>query len=368
MGIFDRLFGEFVDVIEWTDSSSDTLVYRFPRQGNAIKYGAKLTVREGQVAVFVNEGQVADVLEPGMYELETNNLPILSSIQAWPHAFNSPFKAEVYFCNTRRFTDLKWGTRNPLMIRDPEFAMVRLRAFGSYVVRISDGERFLREIVGTDGLFSVDEISEQLRNLIASRFASVVAAAQIPVLDLAANYEKLSDFITAQISPEFGEYGLEITKLLVENISLPADVEAALDKRTSMGIIGDLDRYIKVQTGSAMQSAAENPGGGASDGMGMAVGMAAATQMMRPGAPLASSAADVPPPLVPVIRVHVARDGESTGPFTLAQINQQIESGEVSADTLVWYKSLGQWMRADEAPTLSGLFDDDQPPPLPTTL
>lgn len=361
MGFLDRLFGEFVDVIEWTDNSRDTLVYRFPRQGNSIKYGAKLTVREGQVAVFVNEGQVADVLGPGMYELETSNLPILSSAQAWSHAFDSPFKAEVYFCSTRRFTDLKWGTRNPLMIRDPEFAMVRLRAFGSYVVRIIDGERFLREIVGTDGLFSLDEISEQLRNLIASRFASVVASAQIPVLDLAANYDKLSDFVAAQIGPEFGEYGLEITKLLVENISLPADVEAALDKRTSMGIIGDLDRYIKVQTGSAMQSAAENPHGGASDGLGMAVGMAAASQMMRHGA----AVTETPPPLLPVVRVHVARNGQTTGPFTLLQVAQQVEEGGIRADTLVWYKSLEQWVRADTAQALAELFDGAQPPPLP---
>ncbi len=362
MGLFDRLFGEFVDVIEWTDDSSDTLVYRFPRQGNAIKYGAKLTVREGQVAVFVNEGQVADVLDPGMYELETQNLPILSSLQAWPHAFDSPFKAEVYFCSTRRFTDLKWGTRNPLMLRDAEFAMVRLRAFGSYVIRIKNGERFLREIVGTDGLFSVDEISEQLRNLIATRFAAVVAESRIPVLDLAANYGKLSDFISAQIAPEFDVYGLELSKLLVENISLPAEVEKALDKRTSMGIIGDLDRYIKVQTGSAMQAAAENPGGGASDGMGMAVGMAAATQMMRPGAPIGG---DVPPPLMPVVRVHVARDGAAVGPYTLPQIGQQVDEGQIAADTLVWYKSLSAWQRAADAPALSELFDDSLPPPLP---
>jgi len=362
MGLFDRLFGEFVDVIEWTDDSNDTLVYRFPRQGNSIKYGAKLTVREGQVAVFVNEGEVADVLEPGMYELETNNLPILSSLQAWPHAFNSPFKAEVYFCNTTRFTDLKWGTRNPLMLRDPEFVMVRLRAFGSYVVRIADGQRFLREIVGTDGLFSVDEISEQLRNLIASRFAAVVAEAKIPVLDLAASYDKLGDFVAAQITPEFAEYGLELTKLLVENISLPAEVEAALDKRTSMGIIADFDNYIKVQTGSAMQSAAENPGGGAGDGMGMAVGMAVASQAMRqvPGA-----THDIPPPLVPVMRIHVAQNGASTGPFTLSQINQQIELGAVSANTLVWYKALGDWTVAGDAPALSHFFEDDTPPPVP---
>ena len=239
MGLWDKLMGEFVDVIEWTDNSSDTMVYRFERHGNEIKYGAKLTVRESQVAIFVNEGEVADVLTPGMYVLETKNLPILSTLQHWDHGFTSPFKAEVYFFNTRQFTNLKWGTRNPVMLRDPEFGAVRLRAFGSYAVRIDDARKFMQEIMGTDGLFTVDEISEQLRNMIVSRFSTVVGSANLPVLDMAANYEQLGQFVTQKISPEFQAYGLRLTSILVENISLPPEVETALDKRTSMGVIGN---------------------------------------------------------------------------------------------------------------------------------
>ena len=182
MALMDKIFGEFVDVIEWTDDTQDTMVYRFERYGNEIKYGAMLTVRESQAAVLVNEGEIADVFKPGMYELRTANLPILSTLQNWQRGFESPFKAEVYFFNTKRFTDLKWGTKNPIIARDPEFGPVRLRAFGTYVIRIADPAVFLREIVGTDGRFTTDEIANQLRNLIVSRFATVVASSGIPIL------------------------------------------------------------------------------------------------------------------------------------------------------------------------------------------
>ena len=228
MGFWDKIFGEFVDVIEWTDNSSDTMVYRFERYGNEIKYGAMLTVRESQQAVFVNEGVIADQFPPGLYKLETNNLPIITSLQGWPHGFESPFKAEVYFFNTRRFTDLKWGTKNPLMLRDREFGPVRLRAFGTYAMRVVDPVALLKEVVGTSGQFSTGEITNQLRNLIVSRFASILGESAIPILDLAANYDDLSTFVSNRIQPEFKTYGLEITKLLVENISLPPAVEEAL--------------------------------------------------------------------------------------------------------------------------------------------
>ena len=221
MGLWDKLTGEFVDIIEWTDDSQDTMVWRFERHGNEIKYGAQLTVRESQVAVFVNEGQIADVFFPGRYVLETQNIPILSTLQGWKHGFESPFKAEVYFVNTRRFTDLKWGTKNPVMMRDPEFGPVRLRAFGTYEIRVADSGAFLREIVGTDGHFTTDEVTDQLRNLIVSRFSQEVGGSGIPVLDLAGNYDQLSTFVTNKIAPDFGQYGLELTKLLVENVSLP---------------------------------------------------------------------------------------------------------------------------------------------------
>ena len=279
MGIFSKLFAEFVDVIDWLDNTNDTMVYRFERYGNEIKYGAKLTVRESQFAVFVNEGEVADVLGPGAYELETKNLPILTTIQNWHHGFESPFKAEVYFINARRFTDLKWGTKQPLMIRDSEFGGMRIRAFGNYSVRVTDPLKFIKEIVGTDGVFTTDEVSNELRNLITSRFASVVGSSGIPVLDMAANYDQLGEFLTTRISPEFGEYGLELSRVLVENISLPPAVSEALDKRTSMGMTGNLDEYLKYQTGVAMETAAGNQGGGASDGIGMGIGLAMAGRM-----------------------------------------------------------------------------------------
>ncbi|MBD3242323.1 MAG: antifreeze protein, partial [Chitinivibrionales bacterium] len=281
MGFIDKLAGEFVDIIEWTDDTPDTMVWRFPRYHNQIKYGAQLTVRESQLAVFVNEGQIADVYKPGMYTLTTRNMPVLSTLRGWKHGFDSPFRAEVYFASTRNFTDLKWGTRNPIILRDPEFGPVRLRAFGSYVVRVSDAARFVREITGTDGVFTLDGITEQLRNLIVTRFSDRLAESKIPVMDLAANYDELSELMTAKVAPEFQEYGLEITKLLVENISLPEEVERALDKRSSMGIVGNLDKYLKYQTGTAMEAAAANPGGDASAGVGMGMGFAMANQMAQ---------------------------------------------------------------------------------------
>lgn len=366
MGLFDKIFGEFVDVIEWTDDSNDTMVYRFERYGNEIKYGAKLTVRESQLAVFVNEGEVADVLTPGLYELETKNLPVLTTLKHWDHGFNSPFKAEVYFCNTRHFVDLKWGTKNPLMLRDSEFGPVRLRGFGTYAIRIGDPLKFMREIVGTDGQFTTDEISEQLRNLITARFATVIAASNIPVLDLAANYDQLSDFLTQRIAPEFEEYGLQLTKMLVENISLPPAVEQALDKRTSMGVIGNLDKYLKYQTGAAMEAAAANPGGGAADGIGLGIGFAMANKLakdMPPGTPASAS----PPPLPAENQFHVAVNGKSSGPFTVNEVRAQIMSGEVDAQTLVWSNGMTEWKPAGSVAALRAQFNSDQPPPLPNS-
>lgn len=364
MGLFDKLFGEFVDVIEWTDDSNNTMVYRFERYGNEIKYGAKLTIREGQAAVFVNEGEVADVLGPGMYELETRNLPILSTLLSWDHAFSSPFKAEVYFVNTRRFVDLKWGTKNPLMIRDSEFGAARVRAFGTYAIKVSDPLKFMREIVGTDGHFQVEEISNQLRNLITSRFSSAVGAAGIPVLDMAANYEQLGDVIHERIAPEFGEYGLELTRLLVENISVPPAVEEALDKRTSAGMVGNLDKYLKYQTGVAMEAGADNPGGAAGAGIGMGAGLAMGQQMAN-SMQSATAPAATPPPLNSAPEYHVAVNGQATGPFSMQALQQQRSNGSLQKDTLVWTVGMEDWSEAGRIAELAGLFESKAPPPLP---
>lgn len=367
MGLFSRLFNEFVDVIEWTDDSSNTMVSRFERYGNEIKYGAKLIVREAQFAVFVNEGEVADVLGPGTYELETKNLPVLTTLQNWHHGFESPFKAEVYFCNARRFTDLKWGTKQPLMLRDSEFGGLRIRAFGTYGVRITDALLFIREIVGTEGVFTTDEISSQLRNLITSRFATIIGSANIPVLDMAANYDQLGEFLTTRIAPEFGEYGLQLTRILVENISLPPKVSEALDKRTSMGMTGNLDRYIQYQSGASMEAAAQNPGGGASDGIGMGIGLAMANNMSN--SMQRSSHAGTPPPIPGAIEAvyHVVVEGAARGPYTVEVLKQHVSSGSLKPDSLVWSPNMEHWQAANTVESLAVIWGSASttPPPIP---
>ncbi len=365
MGLFDWLSGQFIDVIEWTDDSHDTMVYRFNREDNEIKYGAKLTVRESQVAIFVNEGVIADILGPGIYELETNNLPIITTLQHWDHGFNSPFKAEVYFLNTKRFTDLKWGTKNPITVRDPEFMMVRLRAFGTYEIRISDPRRFMTEIVGTDGHFTIDEIDNQLTNLILSKFATVLGESKTPILDLASNYEQFGNYITQKISPDFEEYGLELTKILVENISLPAEVEKALDRRTSRAITGDLDENLKYQMGEAMANASTTQGGSSlGDMMSMGAGVALGKEMFDNFSN--NKTPHSTPPKLPSesITYHVAIDNQSQGPFAMKKIEELIQEGTITKETLLWREGLEQWQPAK---ALLPEYFKSTPPPLPSS-
>ncbi|MDA9020407.1 SPFH domain-containing protein, partial [Flavimaricola sp.] len=272
MGILDFLTGQFIDVIHWIDDTRDTMVWRFEREGHEIKYGAKLTVREGQAAAFVHEGVLADVFSPGLYMLETNNMPIMTSLQHWDHGFKSPFKSEIYFINTTRFNDNKWGTKNPIMCRDPEFGPVRLRAFGTYTMRVSDPGVFMTEIVGTDGEFTSDEITMQIRNVVVQEVSRVLASSGIAVLDMAANTAEMGKLVTQAIAPTIAKYGLSIPEFYIENISLPQEVEKVLDKRASMGIVGDLGRYAQFSAAEAMTAAASNPGA-AGAGMGMGIGM-----------------------------------------------------------------------------------------------
>src|SRR5580698_7803601 len=240
MGIIDKLRHEFIDIIEWTEpSQNEVLAYRFPRYNNEIKMGAQLVVREGQTAVFVNEGKLADVFQPGTYTLTTQNMPILATLKGWKYGFNSPFKAEVYFIAMRQWTDQKWGTQNPVIVRDPEFGAVRVRAFGTYAMHVSDPAVFLRQLVATDPSFEAFEISNQLRNTIVSRFADVLGSAKMPILDMAGNYDKLSQLALEKIKPDLASLGLALTLFYVENISLPEEVEAALDTRAKIGAVGD---------------------------------------------------------------------------------------------------------------------------------
>jgi len=340
-------------------------VWRFPRYHNQIKNGARLIVRPGQTAVFVTEGRVADVFEPGTYELTTRNLPILSTLQGWKHGFDSPFKSEVYFVSTRTVTDLKWGTPNPVMLRDPEFGPIRLRAFGTYTLRAVDAKRLLEELVGTDGVFETAELETLLRGVIASTLADVVGASQIAALDLASNYAELGEQLRRTVVSKIDdEYGLDVPQLFIVNISLPEQVEKALDTRSSIGVIGDLTRYQQYQFGQALTQAASNPtGGGAADAMGLGLGFAMANQMAR-GAGLAAGPLQPPPPPQQVLW-HVAENGATLGPFDEAQLAEWVRAGRLRRDGLVWTTGMAAWTPAGEVARLAALFGPAVPPPPP---
>ncbi len=368
MGLFDKLKAEFIDIVEWLDPSSNTMIYRFERYHNEIKNNAKLTVRESQVAVFVSEGQAADVFQPGMYTLETKNLPILATLKGWKYGFNSPFKAEVYFASTKNFTDRKWGTKNPIMLRDPEFGPIRLRAFGNYAVRIKDPVKVIKEIAGTDGHFTTDEITEQLKNIIITRFSDALGESKIPAIDLASQYNELSTLIHDKIQHEFDAYGLELTKFLVENISFPPAVEEAIDKRNSMGVIGNLDNYMKFQSANALEDAAQNPGGTASEGIGLGMGFAMANQMagmFQQQQPTQQQAPGGPPPIPGNVQLYVAVGGAQSGPFNLDVLRQMVQQGSLKPDTLVWKQGMAAWTKASQVPETAGLFTPPGPPPVP---
>ncbi len=365
MGIFDFLTGEFIDVIHWTDSTRDTMVWRFEREGHEIKYGAKLTVREGQAAVFIHEGQLADVFTPGLYMLETNNMPILTTLQHWDHGFKSPFKSEVYFVNTTRFSDLKWGTKNPIMLRDPEFGPTRLRAFGTYTVKVSDPAIFMREIVGTDGEFTMDEISYQIRNIILQEFSRVIASSGIPVLDMAANTADLGRLVAEAIDPTMQQYGLTLPELYIENISLPDAVEKALDARTSRGMAGNLDEHMKWKAAEAMTMEGSGAGQAMGMGMGAGLGMQIGGRVAGPwGAPAPAPAVAAPPPPPPVEHVwHIADGADVTGPFSKAAMGRKVTDGTLTRDSMVWTQGQDGWLRAEDVTELAHLFTVMPPPP-----
>jgi membrane protease subunit (stomatin/prohibitin family) len=371
MGLMDKLRGEFIDIVEWLDDSRDTIVWRFPRHDNEIKMGAKLVVRESQVAVFVNEGTICDAFPPGTFTLETQNMPILSTIKGWKYGFHSPFKAEVYFVNTRQFTDLKWGTQNPVIVRDPEFGMVRLRAFGAYAARVVDPQRLLTELVGTDPQFRTEEVQEYLRQMIIGKLATALASGQVPMLDLAAHQDAIGTKLAGVLTEELAPVGIAIPKFIIENISVPPEVEAALDKRTQMGIVGNLDQYAKFQTANAIEDAAQNPGGGAGEGLGIGLGMAVGQRMastLGGASPAASSGPppppDGPPPLPASAQWYLGVGGAQQGPFDSAGLAAQAATGALTATTLVWKAGMAQWTPASQVPEVAQVLGST-PPPLP---
>lgn len=371
MGLLDSIRGEFIDIIEFLDESRDTIVWRFPRHDNEIKMGAKLVVREGQQAVFVNEGQIADVFEPGTYTLETQNMPVLSTLKGWKYGFDSPFKAEVYFVGTRLYTDLKWGTQNPVTVRDAEFGMVRLRAFGAYALQVVEPAKLLRELVGTDPQFKTDEVAEFLRQTIVSQVGTALATSNVPMLDLAANQQTIGTALAGAITTNVADMGLSVPRLVIENISMPPEVEEALDKRTQMGVLGNLDQYTKFQAAEAIGDAANNPGG-AGEGVGLGMGMALGQQMANaiagqgPQAGQAGQAGGGAPPPLPASAKpwFLAVGGAQVGPVDAKDLPARIAAGELTPTTLVWQEGMPTWAAASELPALQGLFPAT-PPPLP---
>ena len=380
MGIIAKLKGELVDIIEWFDDNRSTLAWRFPRYENEIKNGAQLIVREGQRAVFVYRGQIADKFGPGHYELVTENLPVLSTLQGWAHGFRSPFRSEVYFINTRPVTDLRWGTPSPVTVRDPDFTMVQVRANGLCVLRIEDPEIFLREVIGTDSSVSTEEISELLRRVITQAFSDMVLETGLGVIDLQGRQTelagKLKDYVQERVDDEFG---LKIDDIVM-TITLPEEVTEAMTRGVARGVeqaryldnVGPMDRLQQGAAAEAMVAAARNEGGGAGAMMGAGLGMALGQQMgnmMAPGAyqqPMQQQAPQMgPPPLPAAQQFHVEINGQAAGPYTPDQLRPFVAGGQLTPASLVWANGMAGWAAAQTVPPIAALFAPAGPPPLP---
>ena len=281
MSLRDFIAKQWIDVIEWVEPEEGILAYRYPMQDREIQNGGKLTVRESQFAVFVNEGKVADAFGPGLYTLNTQTLPILTYLRNWDKAFKSPFKSDVYFFSARIQTDQHWGTQNPITIRDKEFGAVRLRGFGIYSYHLSEPKTFYSKISGTRDLYRVSDLEGQLRNTIIAKMTDAFAASQIPFLDMAANQNTLAERISEQIKPAFAEYGLTLDGFVVENLSLPDELQKILDQRIGMTMVGDMGRYTQYEVAQSIPIAAANEGsGGVGVGAGLGAGVAMGQAMM----------------------------------------------------------------------------------------
>ncbi|AOZ06083.1 SPFH domain-containing protein [Cupriavidus malaysiensis] len=279
---------QFIDILQWTEDADGVLAWRYPMEDMEIQYGGSLTVRESQMAVFVNEGRIADVFGPGMHKLTTQTLPVLTYLKNWDKLFESPFKSDVYFFSTRLQIGRKWGTAQPITIRDADFGMVRLRAFGLYSYKIADAAKFYTEISGTRAEYGREELEEQLRNLLVATMTSTLGASSLPFLDMAANQALMSQAVQEKLAPEFARYGVALENFAVTNVSLPEELQKAIDTRISMGMMGDMGRFTQYQVASSIPLAAQNEGGVAGLGAGLAAG-AAIGQAMAGG--LAGAAA-----------------------------------------------------------------------------
>ena len=372
--IKNKLRHEFIDIIEWLDTSNDTIVHRFERYQNEIKNGAKLIVREGQTAVFIDEGRLADVFSPGTYTLNTKNLPILATLKGWKYGFNSPFKAEVYFVNTRLFTDEKWGTKNPFMLSDERFGLVEIRAFGTYSFRIEDAGKFVVDVVGTDGNFTNYEVNEHLKSLIVTRFTDTVGEANLPIELYAANTSELSETCQEVMQPEFGRVGIELERFYIENVSMPEELKKEIFEYSRLDKL-DMTKLSQFKAAKAMEAAAKNEGGTAGAGMGMGMGFVLAQQMgnmmNQPGAqqPFGGTAQQhtpMPPPIPAQVLYHYAVNGQQAGPVTFDKLKELFAARTINKETLVWKQGMPNWAALKDVEELKAFLGGSTPPPLPS--
>ena len=376
MGIFDeikkKLSHEFIDIIEWLDNTDDTIVHRFERYQNEIKNGAQLIVREGQTAVFINEGQLADVFTPGTYTLNTQNLPILATLKGWKYGFNSPFKAEVYFVNTHLFTDEKWGTKNPITLNDDRFGLVEIRAFGTYAFKINDPGKFIIDVVGTDANFTNFEINEHLKSLISTRFTDTIGEANLPIELYAANTTELSETCLEVMQPEFNSVGISLEKFFIENVSMPEELKKEIFEYSRIDKL-DLDKLTKFKTAKAIEAAAANEGGTAGAGMGMGMGFVLAQQMGGMMNPMAGqqqvqvqpTSPTAPPPMPVQVQYFYAHNGQQAGPVSFDQLKALFANRTVNKDSLVWKQGMANWTALKDVEELKSFLGGSTPPPLP---
>lgn len=352
MTMREFLAGELIDIIEWTDDSGETMSWRFSRPNNEIKNGAQLIVRPGQVAMLVDQGRIADVFQPGRHELSTANVPLLSSIRGWKYGFASPFKADVVFLSTVQFVNQKWGTSNPVILRDPELGAVRLRAFGTYAVRITDARTFVQQLVGANATFAVGEITDQLRDMVVAAVSGVLAGGGISVYELSARYAELGGRVQQQMAAQFAQFGLSIAQFVIENISLPPDVEATIDQKTRMNMLaGGMDAYTRLQSADAIRDAARNPGGAAAAVVGLGIG-ATVGQVTQQAAPRPPAVGTFEPPPLPQAVWYYVVNGERKGPVDEVALRH----AGITADTLVWKQAMAGWTAVRDVPELAAIL------------
>lgn len=384
MGLFDKakelIKGELIDVVEWLDNSQNIILHRFDRRNDgAIKNGAQLTVRESQVAVFVNEGEIGDIFTPGRYELTTNNLPILTKLKSWKYGFDSPFKCEVYFINTKVFTAQKWGTPANFYVRDQDFGRVTIRAFGTYSMQVTDATKFIQKLSGTNGEYTTNDIADELRSIIVTNLVSTIGESGKSLLDFAAEQSKMSKVVEQRINSE-SDYGITFTKFLISSITLPEALQKKLDEGTGMNMLGDMNKYQQMSMADAMKAAASNPGnGGGGQGMmemmmmnNMMQNQQMQQQMLnqqmmnqQQGFGQQPGYGQVPPPPPPMSQYYVAVNGQQQGPFPLQTLQQMAAQGQFTQNTQVWKQGMATWAAAGTVAELSQVFGAVPPPPPP---